>query len=78
MYLFEECSEKTKKTIIWIYIKKDSRLWVLLYLSANMFLLFDSILGEVGASHKVGGWHAFFTCELHLIKVDVPILYRNF
>ena len=53
-------------------------MWVLFYLSANMFLLFDSILGEVGASHEVGGWHAFFTCKLHLNKVDVPILYRNF
>lgn len=61
-----------------IYIKKDSRLWVLLYLSANMFLLFDSILGEVGATHEVGSWHTFFTCELHLVEVYVAILYRNF
>ena len=36
-------------------------------------ILFDGVLGEVGAAHEVGGWHAFFACELDLVEVDVAV-----
>lgn len=41
-------------------------------------ILFYSVLGEVGAAHEVGGWHAFFACELDLVEVDVAIEDCNF
>ena len=42
-------------------------------LSPYFIILFYSVLGEVGAAHEVGGWHAFFACELDLVEVDVAI-----
>ena len=36
------------------------------------------VLCEVGTSHEVGGWHAFFACELYLVEVDVAVLYCYF
>ena len=40
--------------------------------------LFYCVLSEVGSTHEVGGWHAFFACELYLVEVDVTVEDCNF
>ena len=40
--------------------------------------LLNFVLCEVGATHEVGGGHAFFAGKLHLVEVDVAVLYSNF
>ena len=40
--------------------------------------LLNFVLCEVGATHKVGGRHAFFAGKLDLVEMDVAVLYSNF
>lgn len=40
--------------------------------------LLNLVLCEVGATHEVGGGHAFFAGKLDLVEMDVAVLHRNF
>ena len=40
--------------------------------------LLNFVLCEVGATHEVGSGHAFFAGKLHLVEMDVAVLYSNF